>query len=82
MLNQKFSEKFCRLTPTNSRMLSNAEHDSTFFSEIFSEKFSRFARTLQSTRISRTKDPRGGGTQHMHIRGGKSDIFGSKHCEM
>ena len=22
-----------------------------------------------------------GGTQHIHIRGGKSDIFGSEYCE-
>ena len=25
--------------------------------------------------------PRGGGTQQMHLRGGKSDIFGSEYCQ-
>ena len=25
--------------------------------------------------------PGGGGTQHMHIRGDKSDVFGSEYCQ-
>ena len=27
------------------------------------------------------KIPGGGGTQHMYIRGGKSDIFGLEYCQ-
>ena len=32
-------------------------------------------------RIGRAISAQGGGTQHIHIRGGKSDIFGSEYCE-
>ena len=35
----------------------------------------------QAMLVSFVTVPGGGVTQHMHIRGGKSDIFGSEYCE-
>ena len=34
----------------------------------------------ESSSLLLSSTPRGG-TQHIHIRGGKSDIFGSEYCE-
>ena len=38
-----------------------------------------FYRFELSGEVRRAANP--GGTQHIHIRGGKSDIFGSEYCE-